>query len=123
MSDTCLSLAAAAVELGYPLLLLILMKLLPRFRAKLIVALGAVFPMAVLYIASAVSYLITPRTPSSMFAFFAMWVMTFGPYIAIAVGGILLALMQRPRNMVGRFFLGVLSAPCSFGLLALATSF
>lgn len=113
MTDITLTIGALALELGIPVGLLIFMALRPRVRPRAIVILGALFPALCLYGAIAISYLIS-RGKSDMFAFYAMWVMTFAPYLAVALGGLALSFLRRPTNHWARFGLGVLTTPVAY---------
>jgi hypothetical protein len=113
MTETSINVGAIALELGLPVGLLVLLVLRPAVRPRVAVILGAVFPALFLYGAIAVSYLIS-RGKSDIFAFYAMWVMTFAPYVAIALGGFALSFLRSPRNNWARFGLGVLSAPAAY---------
>ncbi|WP_233840424.1 hypothetical protein [Dyella sp. 2HG41-7] len=113
MTETTLTIGAIALELGIPVGLLIFMALRPRVRPRAIVILGALFPALCLYGAIAVSYLIS-REKSDIFAFYAMWVMTFAPYLAVALGGLALSFLRSPTNYWARFGLGVLTTPAAY---------
>jgi hypothetical protein len=113
MTETFMNVGAIAVELGLPVGLLILMVLRPGVRPRAVVVLGAIFPALCLYALVAVSYL-SSRGASDVFSFYAMWVMTFAPYVAVALGGVAVSFLRRPKNNWARFGLGLLSTPAAY---------
>jgi hypothetical protein len=113
MTETTLTIGAIALELGIPVGLLVFIALNPRVRPTAIVILGALFPALCLYGAIAVSYLIS-RGKSDIFAYYAMWVMTFMPYLVVALGGLALSLLRMPLNYWARFGLGMLTTPVAY---------
>lgn len=113
MTETSLNIGAIVLELGLPAGLLVLMILRPAARPRALVILGALFPALCLYGAIAASFLVS-REKSDAFAFYAMWVMTFAPYVALALGGVALSFLRWPRNYWARFGLGVLSTPVAY---------
>lgn len=113
MTETSMNIGAIALELGLPVGLLVLVALRPEARPKAAVILGALLPALCLYCAMAASFLIS-RGKSDIFAFYAMWVMTFAPYVALALGGFALSFLRRPRSIWARFGLGVLTTPVAY---------
>jgi hypothetical protein len=113
MTETFLNIGAIFLELGLPIGLLILMALRPGVWPRAMVILGAIFPALCFYVSVAVSYL-SSRGASDIFAFYAMWVMTFAPYVAVALGGLAVSFLQKPKNHWARFGLGVLSTPAAY---------
>ena len=113
MTETQMNVGAMAIELGLPLGLIVLMTLKPKVRPRAIVILGAVFPALCLYVAVTISYLIS-RGKSDIFAFVAMWVMTFEVYVAAALGGFAFSFVRRPKGNLARFGMGILSAPLAY---------
>ena len=113
MTETSLNIGAIAIELGLPVGLLVLMVLRPAVRPRAVVILGALFPVLCMYGAIAASFLVS-QGKSGVFAFYAMWVMTFAPYVAVALGGLALSFLRWPRNYWARFGLGVLSTPVAY---------
>lgn len=118
MTETQMNVGAIVVELGLPLALIVLMTLNPKATPRAIVILGAVFPALCLYVAVTISYLVSGGQ-SDIFAFFAMWVMTFAVYVAAALGGLAMSFVRRPAGKLARFGLGLLSAPIAYFALVL----
>jgi hypothetical protein len=116
MTETLMNIGAVTVELGLPAGLLILMALKPGIRPRAVVMLGAIFPLLCLYAVVAASYLSSGGT-ADIFSFYAMWIMTFAVYVAVAVGGLAVSFFRRPKNHWARFGLGVLSTPVAYLLL------
>jgi len=117
VSETEMLWGALVFELGVPTAAIMVMLRAPRLRKFVIVVLGAVTPLLLLYGAVAVAFLLSPSDKGSIFAFYAMWVMSFFAYAAILVGSIALAFVPRPSNLYARFFIGFASAPLSYALL------
>ena len=113
MTETSMNIGAIALELGLPVGLLVLAALKPAARPRVVVIVGALFPALCLYAAIAVSFLIS-RGKSDIFAFYAMWIMTFAPYVAVALGGIALSFLRWPGNFWARFGMGVLSTTAAY---------
>ena len=113
MTETAMNIGVIALEIGLPVGLLVLVALRPAVRPRVAVILGALFPALCLYAAIAASFLIS-RGKSDIFAFYAMWVMTFAPYVAIALGGFALSFLRWPRSIWARFGLGVLTTPAAY---------
>lgn len=116
MSDLHLTILAAAIEIGLVVLVLFSVFAGKPARRKTIVVLGALTP-AICVMASLVYMQFVVSTPGNMAV--AGWVMGFAAYAATLVGGILVSFIPRPVNLYGRYFLGLASAPISFGLLSL----
>ena len=116
VSETEMLWGALLFELGVPSAAIIVMLRSPRLRKFVIVVLGAVTPLVLLYGAVVVAFLLNPNK-GNIFAFYAMWVMSFFAYAAILVGSIALAFVPRPSNLYARFFIGFASAPLSYALL------
>lgn len=122
MTDNQMNMGAIAVELGIPLGLIVLMALKPEATPRAIVILGAVSPALCLYGWVTISYLLSREKPGE-FAFFAMWIMTFGAYVAVAFGGLVPSFIGKPRGNLARFGMGLLSAPVAyFSFVLLAAS-
>jgi hypothetical protein len=113
MTETFMNIGAIALELGLPVGLLILMALRPGVRPRAEVILGAIFPALCFYASVAASYL-SSRGVSDIFAFYAMWEMTFAPYVAMALGGLAVSFLQKPKNHWARFGLGMLSTSVAY---------
>jgi len=116
VSETEMLWGALLFELGVPSAAIIVMLRSPRLRKFVIVVLGAVTPLVLLYGAVVVAFLLNPNK-GNIFAFYAMWVMSFFAYAAILLGGMALAFVPRPSNLYARFFIGFASAPLSYALL------
>ena len=121
ISETYLSLEAAAFELGVPVAAVVAFAVAPRMRKFAVVLLGAVTPLLVAYAFMAASYFFAPAEPSSGFPFSAIWVMSFVVYLALALGGTALAFIPKPSNLYGRYFVGLASAPICYALLNLVS--
>lgn len=113
MTETQMNMGAIAVELGLPLALIVLMAFKPKTVSRAIVVLGAVFPALCLYGAVTISYVFS-RGKSDIFSFFAMWLMTFAPYVAVAFGGLAVSFIGKPTGKLARFGMGLLSAPIAY---------
>jgi hypothetical protein len=116
VSETEMLWGALLFELGVPSAAIIVMLRSPRLRKFVIVVLGAVTSLVLLYGAVVVAFLLNPNK-GNIFAFYAMWVMSFFAYAAILLGGMALAFVPRPSNLYARFFIGFASAPLSYALL------
>jgi len=116
MDEMTLSVAAASFELGVPAGLFAFSLRRPKIRRTTVVVLGATSLPLILYLLIAASHFLSPAGNSQDFAFYAMWVMTFGAYVAVLVGATAVALVPRPAHLGVRFLLGVASAPLSYFL-------
>jgi hypothetical protein len=119
MNDEALTLASAFVELGLPLGLLIAMIARPDYRSKLIVILGSITPAIAMYLWIAFEYLVLDRVDDAGWAFYAMWAMSFFPYLGCALLGLCLCFVPVPKHLVLRFGLGLLAPATVAGLIAL----
>ncbi len=120
IDENVLTIAAAAAELGLPVVLLLLIRFSRAAKPKAVVMLGAVCPLLCFYVFATIEYLISPKDPGAIFAFFAMWVMSFAVYAAAALLGLMIAFFRTPTKTYARFIVGLASLPLSLGLLELA---
>ncbi|EIL96478.1 hypothetical protein RHOFW104T7_00260 [Rhodanobacter thiooxydans] len=121
ISETYLTLGAVTFELGVPLAAIVVVAFVPRIRKFAVVLLGAVTPLLLAYAFIAASYFSAPAEPSGRFPFSAVWVMSFVVYLALVLAGTALALIPKPSNLYGRYFIGFLSAPICYALLNLVS--
>jgi len=119
ISETCLTVGAAAFELGVPVAAVIALAFAPGMRKFAALLLGAVTPLLVAYVLMAGSYFFETGEPSGRFPFSAVWMMSFVVYLALAIVGAVLAFIPMPSNLYVRYFVGLLSAPMSCALLSL----
>ena len=49
----------------------------------------------------------------------AGWSMGFVAYAMVLIGGVLMSLTRSPKNLYGRYWMGVASVPLSLGLVML----
>lgn len=108
---------ALVVELGCPFVSILLLWLAPRWRKFNVVVLGAMTPALAFYASIVADYLKAPFDKGNLFAIGAAPFMTFPGYLALLVGGGMLAFTPRPLNSYARFAIGVASAPVSVMLL------
>ena len=118
MTDTSLSIIAAAIELSLPVLLALSCVLVPRARVRALVVLGAITPLLLAYCYVSLGYLVI-QTEQYSWAIGAMWSMSFVPFAACVVVGAALSFIKRPARPLARFLLG-LAAPVPVGLLVIA---
>jgi hypothetical protein len=119
ISETYLTVGAAAFELGMPVAAVIALAFAPRMRKFAALLLGAVTPLLLAYVLVAGSYFFATAEPSGRFPFSAVWMMSFVVYLALAIVGAVLAFIPKPSNLYVRYFVGFLSAPMSYALLSL----
>jgi archaellum biogenesis protein FlaJ (TadC family) len=117
MTDWSLTIASAAVELGVPLVLVVVCILAPGMRRRATVVLGALTPLLAAYLYVAVGYLAAPK--EYLWALGALWSMSLIAFIACAVVGVALSFSARPRHVTARYLLGF-AAPLPVWLLFLA---
>jgi hypothetical protein len=123
ISENVLTAGAVVVELGLPIVLLGLTKRSHQAKAKAVVILGALTPVLIVYGVISVGYLIFPRDKSDIFAFYAIWVVSFAFYVASALVGVAISFFKRPAGMCARFALGLVSTPVTYGAIVLLTMF
>jgi len=119
ISESYLTLGSAAFELGLPVAAVVLLAFVARIQKFAAVILGAVTPLLLAYVFVAGSYLFVPAKPSGMFPVSAVWVMSFGVYLALVAVGTMLAFIPKPSNLYARYFMGFLSAPICYALFHL----
>jgi len=116
MDDSQLTIAAATLEVGVAIVVLIGVLKVKPMRQKAVVVLGAITPAIVAMIALAYWQFVDP-TPGSMAG--AGWVMGFAAYVVLLLGGVATSFLSRPTNPYFRYLLGLATAPVSLGLLTL----
>ena len=119
MTERIMTFGAACVELGSPLLVAALYWRMPQLRAHLIVLLGALTPAIAIYASLFAAYLNNSNLKDAWWAFSAVWEMSFFPYVATLGAGLAFSFSSRPHQQPGRYVLGLISAPMSFGILVL----
>jgi hypothetical protein len=115
LSDGELTAAAMLFELGIPLLCVVAIWRMPRFRKKAVVILGAVTPALILYAWIVVGYVSGEK--DSLFAILAAWVMTFFAYAVLVVVGVAASFLPKPDNLYARFAIGFATVSVSAILL------
>jgi len=115
MTEQQLHIGSVLFELGLPAGLLIAWVRVPNARKRVAVVLGAITPLLAtyLYITAAHSFVAAYK---DTWAFNAMWLMSFFPFLACAIVGGALSLVPRPTNLAARYFVG-LSVPLLVALL------
>lgn len=121
MSDTVLTIAVTAVDLGIVVGLIALLVLRRDLRMHTVVVLGSLTPAVVFYGWVVVAYLADPKDPSNRFAFFAGPIMTFGMFVMLIVWGLVLSVVPWLRPLFARYALACAAAcGCCALLLTLA---
>ena len=115
MNDQTRSILAAFLELALPVALVISCVLWPTSTRRSVVVLGAITPLLIGCAATAVRYLLQGQQ-DAQWAFFAMWTMSFIPYVACAAVGTALGLLSVPKGTFARYILGFAS-PSAVALL------
>ncbi len=92
MTENTLNLVAMGIELGIPALLLLGCWLFPRVRVLFVITLVAISPVLLLYLAIAISH--ATHQAQVDFAFSAMWLMTFLPYMVLLTIGFAIGLIR-----------------------------
>ena len=95
MKEDTLNLAAIAIELGTPVLLFIGCWLFPKSRTVCVTTLIALLPALLLYLIIAINHLTT--TEPWDFAFEAMWLMTFLPYMVLLTLGLVIGIARHEK--------------------------
>jgi hypothetical protein len=121
VGDVTLTVGAAAIELGVPLVLVVLFWRRPQSRRKLAVVLGGVTLPLVVYGCIAIGLPIDPTDPGNRWASRAMWVMSFLPYLALLAVAFGMSFMPRPSNLAARYLIGLVAGPIGFILLLLGS--
>lgn len=109
MTDSALTSLAILVELGLPIVLAWVAVYRPTLRARSLSILGALALLLTGYLVLCLWHLSDPER--TRWALGAVWLMSFVAYVALALVGLLLALVPTPRGPAARFFLGALVAP------------
>ena len=122
MAEQEMTWSAMLVELGIPILIVIVLTLRPRYRRFLVVLLGAITPALLVYAWIAVAYVVGPTSKTAIFAFHAMWVMSFAVYAAIVMVGCALACLPRPGKLYLRYLMGLVSVALGYLALVAVTS-
>lgn len=109
MSDSSLTIAAASLEVGVPMGLVVAYGFLPTWRKRLISIIGGITPITVTYLAF---FFVLPLLPQNSeqdnsWAFHAVWVMSFGAFALSLLIGLCLAFLRKPQALAPRYFLGV----------------
>ena len=115
MTEQQLNAGAILIELGSLVVMLSVWVRSPNSRSRLAVLLGAVAPLLFAYGYIAFRYAVLSSTDYA-WAFHAMWLMSFWPYIGCVIIGIAVSLVRRPFNLGARFLIG-LAAPAVVWLL------
>jgi hypothetical protein len=117
MNDSALTIAAAAFEIGLPLVLAATMIRHPSVRGRLAVLLGATVPFVLVFACISLAYLLNPADRGNRFAFLAGWEMSFVAYLGALLVGIGLSFVRVPRNPYLRFVMGFAAIPGGFILI------
>jgi len=115
MTEQQLNAGAILIELGSLVAILSVWVRSPNSRSRLAVLLGAVAPLLFAYGYVAVRYAVLAGTDYD-WAFHAMWLMSFWPYIGCVTIGIAVSLVKKPITLAARFLMG-LAAPAGVWLL------
>lgn len=118
MSDHSLFVLSVLVELGLPLGMTAWCVAAPRIRSRAFVILGAVIPFLLGYGYVVLQYFWGPAEQFT-WAVWAMWSMSLAPFIACAAGGLALSWLPRPRPLIARWLMGLVS-PMAVGILVVA---
>ena len=118
-TDTLLTLAAAAVELGVPAFCLVAWTRRPHWRPQLAVILGAAVPWLLLYLAIFASWALLP-TRERLWPLLAIWIMSFVLYAGNLGIAAVLAGMPSPTRLRWRAALGASPALAVGSVAALA---
>src|SRR5688572_17101389 len=108
VDDTVLSYGAMGVEFLIVAGLAVISLRSAKFRKHAIVVLGSIIPILLFYLGAWIDFVRDPTDPSARFAYYAMWIMGFGFFLASAIAGALVSLSPRPANLWMRFLLGAL---------------
>lgn len=108
MNETSLTIAAAILEIGTPIVLLAVFKFFPRARKRLIVIIGSLTPISLLYLGFFISLLWMPESQKedNDWAMHAMWGMSFAAFALSLLIGVFLAFFKRPEGMRKRYLFG-----------------
>jgi len=78
--------------------------------------LGSIAPLSALYAVVTIEHILHEHSPEADWAFYAVWVMSFGGYVLSLLIGIGLAFVSKPASILGRFLLAA-SIPTLFYLV------
>ena len=109
MTEQQLNIGAILLEFGSPAAILAVWLHSLQLRSRLVVVLGAAAPLLCSYAYVVVRHAFVSRTDVD-WGFYAMWLMTFWPYLACLVLGMGLSLLRQPVHLAMRFVVG-LAAP------------
>ena len=118
MTDLHIRLGSLAVEIGVPILLLVIALKCPRLRSQAVTVLGAVLPFIVLYAITIVGEVVQGISPESLeprFPVLAIFGMSFIAYCLAVVMGGLLSFLPWPNSLPARCFLGACSGMLIIG--------
>lgn len=113
MEDHQLTLLAMVLEVGFIVLLVLLFFLKPVWRKRVAPVLGALTPIALVYLIITSSYLLDASDPQSSdfiennWAFHAMWVMSFAVFCFSLLIGMLVAFLRQPKPPLLRYTVGL----------------
>jgi hypothetical protein len=96
MSESALNAGAIAIELGIPVLLVIGYWLKPLWRTLFRAGLISISPFLLLFLLVTLSHL--PKIGEYDFAFGAMWIMCFIPYMVFLIVGLAIGLARAQSN-------------------------
>ncbi|OIO67127.1 MAG: hypothetical protein CO186_09230 [Zetaproteobacteria bacterium CG_4_9_14_3_um_filter_49_83] len=116
MNDAWLVALAATLEIGTPIGLTVGWFQMPGLRKRIVVILGAVTPLLMAYTYTTVKYVVLNQEDAA-WGFYAMWVMSFVPYLACMMIGLILGLLKRPNNQFIRYMIGFLASGAVVGAL------
>ena len=116
-NDTFLTAVALMVEIGVSCALVYAYIRMPERRMRLVVMLGTLTPCILCYFVIAANYAQNPKDAENRFAFFAMPVMAFLPYLALLGLGLCLSQLPRPIHHGARYGVGFAAASASTILL------
>jgi hypothetical protein len=117
LNDRIISLGAASLELGLPLTIALLSWRIPKLRSRLVVLLGTLTPALLFYTCVFVARLADLDNLDGRWALYAVWVMSFLPYMSALIIGLAVSFSGRPRRYVARYALGLLCAPIAYVVL------
>ena len=119
IDDSVLSFGAAIIEIIVPLAIIFLYQKSPVSRRPLLTAIGAVSPLLVFYLVVSISFIFS-SSEDVLFSFYAMWAMSFVPYIGLVFIGLVVGyLVFRYKKPVVALLSGVVIGPLLWlGVLA-----
>lgn len=106
MDDSTLTTFAQGFYIAFPIGLLVVAKARRGLRPKVASILCATTPLSLLFICVTVDYVLDPGLePTESWAIFAVWIMSFVPYVLMIFIGGILAAIRRPKSLGSRFFM------------------